>query len=246
MDSVFMAHTSEWIISKGLELTWIVWAGNGCLAWFLNWHVSQTFDITSFILNLGRPLTRFCFYISLRRWRLTWPTHLCQISMSPTPFPCVNNVEFTRGMFTSKVNIRPFLSPFVINLPWLFMCSTKHPFGLNVNYKPCSTIWPTETKFFVMVGTWSTFLKYFVCPSCMDNDTLPICVMGCVVSSPVSTNHGVFKSFVSLNHSPWLVMWFEAPESTYQTLLSNTPPVIEFVMCCITNICSSPWFLIDT
>jgi hypothetical protein len=29
-------------------------------------------------------------------------------------------------------------------------------------------------------------------------------------------------------------------------LLSNTPPVIEFVMCCITNICSSPWFLIDT
>jgi hypothetical protein len=39
--------------------------------------------------------------------------------------------------------------------------------------------------------------------------------MGCVMSSLVSTNLGVFKSFVSLNHSPWLVMWFEALESTY-------------------------------
>jgi hypothetical protein len=79
----------------------------------------------------------------------------------------------------------------------------------------------------------------------MDNGTLPICVMGCVVSSPVSTNLGVFKSFVSLNHYPWLVMWFETPESTYQTLLSNTPPIIEFSMCYITNNCSSPWLLID-
>jgi hypothetical protein len=34
--------------------------------------------------------------------------------------------------------------------------------------------------------------------------------MGCVVSSPVSTNPSVFKSFVFLNHSPWLFMWFEA------------------------------------
>ncbi len=115
--------------------------------------------------------------------------------MFPTPFPCVNNMEFTSSMVTSKV-------PFAINLPWFFMSSTKHPFGLNVTCKPCSTIWPMETKYFVMVGTWSTSFKYFVCPSCMDNGTLPICVMGCVVSSLVSTNPGVFKSFVFLNHSP--------------------------------------------
>ncbi len=165
--------------------------------------------------------------------------------MSPAPFPCVNNMKFTLGMFTSKMNIRPSLSPLVINLPWFFMSFTKHPFGLNVTCKPCSTIWPIETRFFVMVGTWSTSFKYFVCPSCMDNGTLPICVMGCVVSSPVSTNLGVFKSFVSLNHFPWLVMWFEAPESTYQTLLSDTPPIIEFAMCCITNSYSSPWLLVD-
>jgi hypothetical protein len=37
---------------------------------------------------------------------------LCQIPMFLTPFPCVNNMEFTLSMFTSKVNIRPFLFPF--------------------------------------------------------------------------------------------------------------------------------------
>ncbi len=151
-----------------------------CLNWewwlvcFPNWHASQTFDITSFIPNLGRPPTIFYFSISLRHWRLTWPIRLCQIPMFLTPFPFVNNMEFTSGMFTSKVNIHPFLSPFAINLPWFFMSSTKHPFGLNVTYKPCSTIWPTETNFFVMVGTWSTSFKYSIYPSCMDNGTFPI------------------------------------------------------------------------
>jgi hypothetical protein len=88
---------------------------------------------------------------------------------------------------------------------------------LNVTCKLCSTICPTKT-FFFMVRTWSTFFKYFVYPSCMDNGTLPIYVMGCVVSSPVSINPNVFKFFVSLNHFPWLIMWFEALKSTYQTL----------------------------
>jgi len=61
---------------------------------------------------------------------------------------CVNNMEFTSSMFTSKVNIRPFFSPFTINLPWFFMFFIKHPFGLNVACKPYSTIWPMETNFF--------------------------------------------------------------------------------------------------
>ncbi len=144
----------EWIISKGLQLTWVVWAGNWCLAYFPNWHVSQTFGITSSVPNLGRPPTRFCFSINLKRWRLMWPTHLCQILMSPIPFPCVNNMEFTSSIFTSKVNICLFLFLFAINLPWFFMSSTKHPLGLNVTYKPCSTIWPTETKFSFRQHAW--------------------------------------------------------------------------------------------
>jgi hypothetical protein len=94
-----------------LELTWVVWTRNGCLVCFPNWHASQTSDITSYVPNLGRPPTRFCFSISLRRWRLTWLIHLCQILMSPTPFPCVNNMEFTLGMFTSKVNVRIYCTP---------------------------------------------------------------------------------------------------------------------------------------
>jgi hypothetical protein len=65
------------------------------------------------------------------------------------------------------------------------------------------------------------------------------------VSSPISINPGVFKSFVFLNHFPWLVMWFQAPESTYQTLLSDTPLIIEFAMSYITNNCSSLWLLVD-
>ncbi len=77
-------------------------------------------------------------------------TRLCQIPMSPTPFPCVNNMEFTSGMFTSKVNIQPFLSPFAISLPWFFTSSIKHPLGLNVTCKPCSTIWPMESIFFLL------------------------------------------------------------------------------------------------
>ncbi len=164
--------------------------------------------------------------------------------MSPNFFPCVNNMEFTSCMFTAKVNICPFFFPFAINLLWFFMSSTKHPLELNVTYKLCSTIWPTETKFFVMVKTWSTSFKYFVYPSCMDNGTLIICVIGCVISSLVSTNPSVFKSLVSLNHSPWLVMWFETPESTYQILLYYII-LIEFAMCCIINSCPSPWLLVD-
>ncbi len=105
MDFVFVVHTYEWIISKSLELTWVVWIKNWCLTCFPNWHVSQNFDITSSIPNLRRPLTRFYFFINLRCWRLTWPTRLCQILMSLAPFPCVNNMEFTLSMFTSKVNI---------------------------------------------------------------------------------------------------------------------------------------------
>ncbi len=229
---------------------------DGCLVCFPNWHASQTSDITSFIPNLGRPPIRFCFSINLKRWKLTWPIHLCQIPMFPAPFPCVNNMKFTLGMFTSKVNIRPFLSPFVINSPWFFMSSTKHPFGLNFTRKPCFTIWPTETIFFVMVRTWRSF-KYFVCPSCMDNGTLPIYVMECVMSSLVSTNLSVFKSFVfkpfsmtshviwsSRIHIPYIVIWYTSyhwichvlhRKQLFITLIASwcTIPLLQLFILCV-------------
>ncbi len=139
---VFMVHTFEWIIYKDLKLTWVFWAGNGCLTYFPNWNVSQTSEITSSNPNLQRLPTSFCFSINLTRWRLTWPTCLCQNPMFPAPFPCVNNMKFTSNMFTSKVNIRPILFPFAINLLWFFMFSIKHPLGWmsHVNLVPPSSL----------------------------------------------------------------------------------------------------------
>jgi hypothetical protein len=100
---------------------------------------SHTFNITFYVPNLGKPPTRFCSPINLKHWRLTRPTCLCQIPMSPTHFPCVNNMEFTLGMFTSKVTICPFLFPFAINLLWFFMFFTKHQLELNV----ATPLWPS-------------------------------------------------------------------------------------------------------
>jgi hypothetical protein len=87
----------------------------------LNWEwmpslLSQLACLTNFWHHLfcskfRKTSARFCFSISLRHWRLTWPTCLCQIPMSPAPFPCVNSMEFTSCMFTSKVNICSFFSP---------------------------------------------------------------------------------------------------------------------------------------
>ncbi len=127
-----------------------------CLSW--EWMLSLLPQLACSInfwhhLFCSKFGTRFYFSINLKGWRLTWPTHLCQIPMSLTHFPCVNNMKFISSMFTSKVNIRPFHFPFAINLPWFFMFSTKHPLRLNATCKPCSAIWPTNTKLFVMVGT---------------------------------------------------------------------------------------------
>jgi len=118
------------------------------------------------------------------------------------------------------------LFPLAINLFWLFMSSIKHPFGLNVTCKPCSTIWPMETIFFVMVGTRSTYFKYFVYPSCMDNGTLLICVMGCVVSSPISINPSVFKSFSKPLSMISHVVW--SSKIHIPNIVIRTPPIIEF------------------
>jgi hypothetical protein len=43
-------------------------------------------------------------------------------------------------------------------------------------------------------------LKYFVYPFGMNNDTLPIGAIRCVVSLLVFINHGVLKSFMFLNY----------------------------------------------
>jgi hypothetical protein len=57
---------------------------NGCLACFPNWHVSQTFDITSSVPNLGRPPTRFLFLHQLE---------MLEINMTNSLVPLVKNCQ---------------------------------------------------------------------------------------------------------------------------------------------------------
>ena len=74
------------------------------------------------------------------------------------------------------------LRPFSMSRPSFSM---KQPSLLKWTCMPWSTIWSTETKVFVMVGTCNTFFMQFWLPS-FPNETSPMCRMGCKVSSPVS------------------------------------------------------------
>jgi hypothetical protein len=55
---------------------------------------------------------------------------------------------------------------------------------------------------------------------------LPICVMRCVMSSPVSTNPGVFKPFSMTSHMVWssrihipdIVIWYTSYHWIYHVL----------------------------
>ena len=60
--------------------------------------------------------------------------------------------------------------------------------------------------------------------SLLPKHTPPMCSMGCVESSLVSTTQCLSCSLIFMNHSSWLVMWFEAPEST-----GHTAPVLELL-----------------
>ena len=84
--------------------------------------------------------------------------------------------------FESRMNMRPSLRPLAMGQPFFSM---KQPSLLKQTCMPCSTIWPTETKFFVMVGTCKIFFMQVWLPS-FSNGTSPMCRMGCGVSSPVS------------------------------------------------------------
>ena len=113
----------------------------------------------------------------------------------------------------SRMNILPSLRPCAITRP---SSSMKHPRCVNRTSIPRSTICPTETKFFVIVGTCSTFISFSFCPTWL-RGTSPTFAIGCGVSSPVATTPGCAGFSRYENHSLWLVIWFDAPESTYHT-----------------------------
>ena len=129
--------------------------------------------LISFSLNVGILITTPFDCITLTFWRLIWPFLLCHNSMLVLVLrPFANMDDFTS--FDSRINIRPSLQPRAMSQTSLSM---KQPPWLNRTCIPWSTIWPTKTKFFVMVGTCNTFLMQ-VCSPTFSNGTLLICGMG--------------------------------------------------------------------
>jgi hypothetical protein len=124
-------------------------------------------------------------------------------------------MEFTSSMFNPRwtfvhsICLGSSCLPQNIHLGWMSPVNLVPPFGL-------------QRPFFIYYGCNMKYIFQVLCfPSCMDNDTLSICVMGCVVSSPISINLGVFKSFVSkplcmTSHVVWnfrihilnIVIWY--------------------------------------
>ena len=111
----------------------------------------------------------------------------------------------------------------------------KHPRCVNQTYIPWSTICPTDTKFFVIVRMCKMFISF---PSCLTwfRGTSPTCSMVCEVSSPVSMTPDYFSFSICENHSSWLVIWFDTPESTYHILFRfKVFTFIELSLCFITK-----------
>ena len=100
-----------------------------------------------------------------------------------------------------------------------FFSRMKHPRCVNRTSIPWSTICPTNTRFFVVVGTCNTFMSFPFCPTWLKG-TSPKFSIGCGVSSPVATTPGCIGFSRYENHSLWHAIWFDAPESMYHNSLS--------------------------
>ena len=73
-----------------------------------------------------------------------------------------------------------------------------------------------SSRFFVIVRTCNTFMTFPFCLTWLRRTSLKFSI-GCGVSSPVATIPDCISFSRYENHSLWLVMWFDAPESTYHT-----------------------------
>ena len=126
---------------------------NGCLCCLPNWHASHTPSM-SFSLNVRSPMMTPFDCIALSLLRLMSPIHLCHKSMLELAFMLFANMaDFISCK--SRMNIQPCLHPRVMIRPSFLM--KQHQSWSNQTCIPCSTIWPTETKLFVIVGTCKTF-----------------------------------------------------------------------------------------
>ena len=176
--------------------------------------------------------------IPLNFWRLMWPICLCHNSISVLTLRTFTYMaDFTS--FKLRMNIRLSLRPRAMNCT---SSSMKHPprFGwIELASLAPSFARPTPSFWWWWVHA-RHFFMYVLLPSLL-NETLLTCRMGCVVSSLVSIKLGQSSVRKSQYHSPWDIMWFEAPESTNHIsskleVLVGPEADIEFSLCLITNI----------
>ena len=100
------------------------------------------------------PMTTSFDCSALSLLRLMWPIRLCHNSLSELALMLFANMADFMSC-ESRMSVRPALHLRVIIQPSFLM---KQPPWSNQACMPCSIIWPTETKFFVIVGTCKTFL----------------------------------------------------------------------------------------
>ena len=138
---------------------------------------------------------------------------LCHKSISDSTFcPFANNA--VPPSVESRMNILPSLRPCAITRP---SSSMKHPRCVNRTCIPWSTIYPTDTRFFMIVGTCNMFMSFPFCLLWL-RGTSQTFAIGCGVSSSVATTPGCISFSRYESHSLSHIMWFDAPESTYHTL----------------------------
>ena len=92
-----------------------------------------------------------------------------------------------------RMNILSALRPCAIISP---SSSMKHPRCVNRTYIPWSTICPTDTIFFVIVGTCNTFISFPFCPTWLRGTSTT-----CSIACKVSTTPGCFSFYRYENHS---------------------------------------------
>ena len=149
-------------------------------------------------------------------------------SMSDSTFCPLVNIAVPTS-FVSRINILPSRLPCAMIFP---SSSMKHPRWMNWTCIPWSTIFPTNTKFLVIVETCRTFLsgrhgsaeRFW----CLRWDE------GCHPRLPTTPGCSGFSKVE--NHSLWFVMWLDASESTCHSSFSFEVLIfIELALCFITK-----------
>ena len=148
--------TSEWIKSSWFRLRFRS-LGNGSRCCFPSTQASQTWPLWP--LNFGKLKMIFFVRISRRCGKLTWANRLCHRSIFDSAFCPFANIAVPTS-FVSRINILRSWCPCAMTFP---SSSMKHSRCVNRTCIHWSTIYLTDVRFFVIVGTCMTFINFPFC-----------------------------------------------------------------------------------